>query len=417
MITDARDYEGSVLSASRDYAQKYYYGMLPTLYPDDNPYSDLTIVQDRDATYDEYNKNDQDAANRSTFVSTDVRDAIMLMLPSLIRLFAAHESPIEFVPRSARDSDMATQATNYVNYTFWNDNPGFLILYGAFKDAMTVKTGFVKWWTDNQKEVRTKSYTNITAQQIQEILTEDPTAKLVEIGQPIPAPPPPPQMQPPPGPPGAIPGMGPPPGAPPPPPMGPPGGAPPGMGGPPPGAPPPPGMAGAPPGGPPPGAQPPMPPVAIYDHVAFRYEVAKPIIKVAGVPPEEMRVDRYARTFKESRIVGHERVVPIDELTGMGYKREDLLDYVQSQSIAEFTSEPQMRNPGRNMATRVGDGVNFGEWYVRADQDGDGFPELRHVITFGEDHEIITDEPANRIKFALFSCRPDRAHDRRRQHR
>ena len=149
-----------------------------------------------------------------------------------------------------------------------------------------------------------------------------------------------------------------------------------------------------------------MPPVAIYDHVAFRYEVAKPIIKVAGVPPEEMRVDRYARTFKESRIVGHERVVPIDELTGMGYKREDLLDYVQSQSIAEFTSEPQMRNPGRNMATRVGDGVNFGEWYVRADQDGDGFPELRHVITFGEDHEIITDEPANRIKFALFSVDP-----------
>ena len=149
-----------------------------------------------------------------------------------------------------------------------------------------------------------------------------------------------------------------------------------------------------------------MPPIAIYDHVAFRYEVAKPIVKVAGVPPEEMRIDRYARTFKESRLVGHERVVPIDELTAMGYAREDLLDYVQSQSLAEFTSEPMLRNPGRSMATRIGDGVNYGEWYVRADKDGDGFPELRRIVTFGEDHKIISDDPANRIKFALFSVDP-----------
>ena len=62
-----------------------------------------------------------------------------------------------------------------------------------------------------------------------------------------------------------------------------------------------------------------MPPIAVYDHVAFRFEVAKPLVKVAGVPPEEMRIDRYARTFQgKSAIVGHERVVPIDELTAMG---------------------------------------------------------------------------------------------------
>ena len=406
MIKDSRDYEGSVLAANRDYAQKYYYGLLPTLYPDDNPYSDATFVQDRDATYEEYNKDDQDTANRSTFVSTDVRDAVMLMLPSLIRLFGASQSPVELVPRTAADSDMATQATNFVNYTFWNDNSGFLILYGAFKDAMTVKTGFVKWWTDTQKEIRTKIFTHITAQQIQQILIEDPSAKIVEMGRPLPAETPPPQMQAPPQ--AGIPGMGPPPGpgapppgpavgAPPPPqpPMGPPGGAPPGMGGPPPG--------GPPPGMPPPA---PMPPPAVYDRVVFQFEVAKPLVRVAGVPPEEMRLDRYARTFRESRIVGHERIAGVDELTGMGYVREDLLDFVQSQSIAEFTTEPQLRNPGRIMSTRVGDGVKYGEWYIRADKDGDGHAELRHVITMGENATVVEDEPANRIKFALFSVDP-----------
>ena len=108
------------------------------------------------------------------------------------------------------------------------------------------------------------------------------------------------------------------------------------------------------------------------------------------------------------RIVGHERVVPVDELIAMGYAREDLLDHIQSQSTSEFTQEAQLRNPGRMMATRVGDGVNFGEWYVKADKDGDGFPELRRICTLGEDHEIVSDEPANRIKFAYFSVDPIR---------
>jgi hypothetical protein len=150
----------------------------------------------------------------------------------------------------------------------------------------------------------------------------------------------------------------------------------------------------------------PMPPPPIYDHVVFRYEESKPLIRVCGVPPEEMRLDRYARTFRESRLVGHERVVPVDELTAMGYKREDLLEYIQSQSTPEFTQEAQLRNPGRMMATRIGDGVMYGEWYVRVDEDGDGFAELRHVITMGENADIISNSPANRIKFALFSCDP-----------
>ena len=240
LIDDSRSYEGDVLAGDRDYAQKYYYGLLPSLDNDDNQYSDTTIVQDAGATYEEVSKQTSESVNRSKFVSTDVRDAVMMMLPSLIRLFGASESPVELVPRNAAESDQASQATSYVNYVFWNDNAGFLKLYGAFKDALTVRTGFLKWWTDTRKEYRRKEFTFITAQQIQQILSEDPSAKLVEIGSPVPPPPPPPQMQPPPQ--AGIPGLGPsgpptggpPPGAPPPM-MGPPGGAPPGMGGPPPG--------------------------------------------------------------------------------------------------------------------------------------------------------------------------------------
>ena len=80
---------------------------------------------------------------------------------------AASENVVSLVPRSPQDEDMAEQATNYVNFCFWQDNPGFLILYGAFKDALTLKTGFVKWWTDNARTVKRKQFVNIQMEQLQ----------------------------------------------------------------------------------------------------------------------------------------------------------------------------------------------------------------------------------------------------------
>jgi hypothetical protein len=437
LMSDSVDYENAFLAVDRSSAQLYYYGYEPSIGPYDPgaPY----IGEDPLATLGEIlNKDNPDQPNRSTFVSTDVRDAVMMMLPGLVRLFGASEAPVYLVPRSEAEVLSAEQATAYVNYTFWNDNPGFLILYGAFKDALTVKTGFVKWWTDSHKERQRKRFLNVTADQIQAILSEDDTARIFEIGKPVSRPPSPmpPQPSPPmPGPmqsspvnslPGALP-SGPPsppsnagmpglmsPPSPPPPPAGgpPPAGAPPQMmGGAPPAAPPPIGpppgpMAGAPtpslPGLPPQLTAPPPP---MFDYVTIEFEVSKPLIKVAGVPPEEMRIDRYARTFRDSRVTGHERIVPVDQLIAMGYDRELCLGHIQT-SESTFTTEPQIRNPGRFMGTQIGDGVKYGEWYIKVDKDGDGVPELRYICTMGGDHEIVADEEANRVKFALFSCDP-----------
>jgi len=330
LITDSRDYENSVLAPKRDEAQKYYYGMLPTMGVT-GPYSDTLIVEDPNATYEEI-LGPAEGPSKSSFVSTDVRDAILMMLPSLVRIFAASENVVSLVPRSPADEEMAEQATNYVNYVFWNDNAGFLNLYGAFKDCLTLKTGFIKWWTDNTHETKRKQFVNITMEQLQMLLAEDPTASVL---------------------PGSL---------------------------------------------------------VQNDNggvdVTIEGRQNKPVTRVEGVPPEEMRLDRYARTFAQSRIVGHERIVSIDELTKMGYPRDLCANYLQTQDVHNFTMEAMIRNPGRGMATRVGDGVMYGEWYIRADSDGDGVAELRYICTMGEAHAIVRDEPANRIKFALFSCDP-----------
>ena len=145
------------------------------------------MIEDPNATYDQILGTDKESANRSTYVSTDVRDAIMLMMPGLIRLFAASENPVFIVPRGDDEVDKAQQATDYTNYVFWNDNSGFLILYGALKDALTVRTGYVKWWCDENKETVRKRFTNVTADQVQRLIMENPSAKLVHVGNPVPS--------------------------------------------------------------------------------------------------------------------------------------------------------------------------------------------------------------------------------------
>src|SRR5690242_19460438 len=107
MIRDSRDYEGSVLAPARDTAQKYYYGYLPALNPDGSPYTDTQIIQDPNQTWEQILGNDQASANKSSYVSTDVRDAVLLTLPSLIRLFAASENVVNLVPRTQADVDAA----------------------------------------------------------------------------------------------------------------------------------------------------------------------------------------------------------------------------------------------------------------------------------------------------------------------
>lgn len=155
MITDAVDYEQSYLQGNREEAQGYYYGTLPGL---------PGVSEDVD---------EDEEPNRSRFVSTDVRDTILTILPSLIRIFTSSAEKIaEFNPTTEANQPMADQAYDYVNHVFYEENDGFLILHSLFKDALTVKLGIVRWWTDNVPEVMEQTFRDITQEQLQMLIFE-----------------------------------------------------------------------------------------------------------------------------------------------------------------------------------------------------------------------------------------------------
>jgi len=112
---------------------------------------------------------------RSEIVTTDVRDTVEYIMPSLMRIFTTHNNVAEFEPQGPEDVQMAQQATDYVNYVFNKQNNGFKVLYDVFKDALISKTGIVKHYWEEKTEVSTENYTNLTEIEYQSILANDET--------------------------------------------------------------------------------------------------------------------------------------------------------------------------------------------------------------------------------------------------
>jgi hypothetical protein len=88
---------------------------------------------------------------RSSACSTDVSDAIEMALPDLIEIFTG-EDIATFRPVGPEDVDAAQQETDYVKHVFFEENPGFLNLYSAIKDALSIKTGVFKVFGEEYEE-------------------------------------------------------------------------------------------------------------------------------------------------------------------------------------------------------------------------------------------------------------------------
>lgn len=144
LIDDAQSFEDSTLSPDREDNLKYFYGEIP----------------------------ESEGEGTSKAVSTDFRDTVMAILPSLIRIFTSAENVVNCKPNFEGQEEAAKQCTDYLQLIFWEDNPGFLILHDIIKDALRCKIGVAKWWTDITEEVTENTYRNIMFQQLQEILFE-----------------------------------------------------------------------------------------------------------------------------------------------------------------------------------------------------------------------------------------------------
>jgi hypothetical protein len=132
---------------------------------------------------------------RSQIVTGEVAEAIDGALPQLVRVFTQSDDIVRFEPKGPGDEEGAKQATDYCNWVFYTQNPGFTILHNWFKDALLQKNGVVKCYWDVKEDVTKEEYRGLTDEELvllmadgsREIVAQDTT--IVEQvgmdGQPI----------------------------------------------------------------------------------------------------------------------------------------------------------------------------------------------------------------------------------------
>lgn len=117
---------------------------------------------------------------RSQVVMTEVRDTVQAIMPSLLRIFVSSDSVVEFIPNNAASVALAEQQTDYVNHVFYHDNPGFMNIYSAFKDALVRKTGVLKWWWTDEVKVTETRFTGIDGGQVV-VLQQEPGVSVLSL--------------------------------------------------------------------------------------------------------------------------------------------------------------------------------------------------------------------------------------------
>ena len=152
LIDDSISFEESTLGPAREENLKYFYAEYP----------------------------EQEGEGKSSAVSTDFRDTVMAILPSLMRIFTSTENVVNCSPNHQGQEEMAKQCTAYLNYILWEDNPGFLIIHDICKDALRCKTGVMRWWTDTNEEVTEQEFQNVTQEGFQYLLSENPSMEVLE---------------------------------------------------------------------------------------------------------------------------------------------------------------------------------------------------------------------------------------------
>lgn len=132
---------------------------------------------------------------RSQIVTGEVAEAIDGALPQLIRVFTQSDDIVRFEPKGPGDEEGAKQATDYCNWVFYTQNPGFAILHNWFKDALLQKNGVVKAYWDVKEDVTKEEYRGLTDEELvllladgsREIVAQDTTVveEIGPDGQPI----------------------------------------------------------------------------------------------------------------------------------------------------------------------------------------------------------------------------------------
>lgn len=275
---------------------------------------------------------------RSTIVTGEVAEAVDGALPQLVRVFTQSDDVVRFEPKGPGDEQTAKQATEYCNWVLMNDNPGFEVVSTWFKDALLQKNGIIKVWWEDETDVTTEKYENLSDEELALLLADGQMEIVSQEQNQI----------------GSVPDP----------------------------------LSGV------------EIPVFSYN-VKVRKIDKKGRVKVENVPPEEFIVSKKTRRLADSPFCAHRKLTTRSELIAMGFDKKvinDLPTYEEltytPERVARFSNGEQPDDESLDSSMEE---IETFECYIRCDYDDDGIAELRRVFYAG--NEVLDNEECDYIPF------------------
>jgi hypothetical protein len=239
-------------------------------------YKDGKLTEQRSDALDRYygKKYGNEQEGRSQIVTRDVADVIEWIMPSLMKIFTSGDKVVQFEPQGPEDVEMAKQSTDYVNYVIMRQNPGFQTIYQWFKDALLQKNGIVKHYWDDSSETLREEYKNLTEEEFTALLMDDNVEVKEHTAN------------------GGEENMN----------------------------------------------EASLAPQAVTHDVVVNRTYEDGQVRIEPVPPEEFLINKYAKTIKDARFVGHRVKKTKSELLQQGYPKSKI-ENIFSNDEADYKSE------------------------------------------------------------------------------
>lgn len=288
---------------------------------------------------------------KSQIVTGEVAEVVDGALPQLIRVFTSSDNVVEFQPVNEGDEPFSKQATEYCNWVFYKENDGFLILHNWFKDALLQKTGVIKAYWDDKKDVTKEKYENLSDDELLmlmqdeelEVVSQETIENSIEVIDPM----------------TGMSAVDP--------------------------------MTGM-----------PMMQSNRTHNVKVKRTINKGSVVIENIPPEEFLISKRARTIQDSPFVAHRRQMTRSELIATGFDRK-IVENLSAGDTVEFSPERIARyTRGEEPNTMDSQDesmeiIEVYECYIKTDYNNDGIAELRRVVYAS--NEILEDMECDYVPF------------------
>lgn len=287
---------------------------------------------------------------RSTVVLEDVRDTIEWAMPSLMKMLFGGHATVRYEPHGEEDEADCELATDYINHLFYEKLDGFNMGYEWVKTCLLEKNGFIKPYMEERTEPEIRTLWGITEEEVDLLLSDDAVTALEQSDymETLETEEGPVTMQ--------------------------------------------------------------------FFDLKIRRLRKERVIRLDGIPPEEMLTARRLINWNKYEVpfVAQRRKVTVSDLISLGYDPEmvrnlpsdDTPEYEQARTerLSEDETFPVTTAERADPASRE---LWLTECYIKIDEDGDGFAELRRIVVVGESSiTIIDDEEVSYVPFCVMAPIP-----------